>query len=74
MDVIPFFRFVGAIIAGGFMFFFLSLTLNELVSQTSAYSTGVYFFAMMTIFSLLPAVILFRSGINLVMKMQKRRF
>ena len=74
MDVIPFFRFVGAIIAGGFMFYFLSLTLTELVSMTSATSTGVYFFALMTMFSAIPAIILFRSGIRLVMGMQKRRF
>lgn len=72
MDVIPFFRFVGAIIAGGFTFYFFNLTLQELISQTSTYSTGTYFLALMTIFSLLPAVILFRSGIRLVMKMQKR--
>jgi len=71
MDVIPFFKFVAAIFLGGLTFYFFSLFLAGLMGMLPI--TSIYFNAMLAIFSGIPAVILFRSGIRLVMHMQKRR-
>ena len=72
MDIIPFFKFVAAIILGGITFYFFLMFLNEMISETG-YVPSAYFNAMMAIFTFIPAVILFRSGIKLIMHMQKKR-
>ena len=72
MDVIPFFRFVASIFLGGLTFFFFALFIDELLVEIP--TSGVYFNALMALFTGIPAIVLFRSGIKLVMHMQKKRF
>jgi len=63
---------VAAIILGGITFYFFAMFLNEMITETG-YVPTAYFNAMMSIFTFIPAVILFRSGIRLIMHMQKKR-
>jgi len=70
MDVIPFIRFVFAVIIFGLAFYFLDVTLVAFVSLVPF--EGDYASAMLSMWAILPAVVLFFAGIRLVMVMQKR--
>ena len=72
-DVIPYFRFVAALVVGGLTFYFFNLILVDSFTELSTPSS-VYWTALFTIFTYIPAVVLFRSGIRLIMYQQKRRF
>jgi hypothetical protein len=65
-------RLFASLIVGGFAFYFLNIMIQGLNGELS--TPGVYFLAMLSIFSFIPAIILFRSGISLIMDQQKRRF
>lgn len=73
MDVIPFLRFVAAIFIGGLSFYFFFLILFPEVNSILPVS-NIYFNAMLSICTGIPAAVLFRSGIKLIMHMQKRSF
>jgi len=70
MDFIPFFRFIASIIMFGISFYFLNLMLGAINSGIP--TVGVWFAALMFLWTLLPAVVLFASGVRLIMTMQKR--
>lgn len=72
-DVIPYFRFVAVIIIGGLVFYFLNLLLVETYTELSAPSS-VFWTAMLTLFTYIPAIVFFRSGFRLIMFQQKRRY
>ena len=70
IDIIPFARFIGAIICFGLAFYFLGLmvtALMELIAFEGSYAT-----ALVSLWTALPAVVLFFSGIRLIMVMQQR--
>ena len=72
MDIIPYVRFVAGIILFGLSFFFLDMMLTE-VMNTVPVPTNPMFFAMLWIFTAFPGIVLFSSGIRLIMVNQKRR-
>jgi len=70
MDIIPFARFLGAIICFGLAFYFLGLMVTiftDLIAFEGTYAT-----ALMSLWLALPAIVLFFSGIRLIMVQQKR--
>ena len=71
MDIIPYVRFIAGIILFGLSFFFLDMMLNTLM-ETVVTPTHVMFSAMLWLFSILPGIVLFSSGIRLIMVNQKR--
>lgn len=71
MDVIPFVRFVGAIICFGLAFYFMALTVSTFVDLLGNFD-GIYASILLRLWSALPAFILFFAGIRLVMVQQKR--
>lgn len=73
MDFIPFFRFVAAIVLGGLVFSFFNMILLGSFTGISL-PTSIYWSAMLTIFTYILAIVLFRNGIRLVMYQQKRRY
>lgn len=73
MDVIPYVKFTAAIFLGGLTFYFLNMFLQQGILSELSYTPSAYFNAMMAIFTGIPAVVLFRSGIKLIMHMQKKR-
>ena len=70
IDIIPFFRYIGAIILFGLCFYFLGLLVTALTDEITF--SGGYADAMLYMWAALPAVVLFFSGIRLVMVQQKR--
>lgn len=70
MNIIPYWRFFAVIICFGFTFYFLNLTFSELT--TAIPTTGAFFAAMLTLWSALPGIVLLRSGVKMVMTLQKR--
>jgi hypothetical protein len=72
-DVIPYFRFVAVIVIGGLVFAFFNMFLSGTFGDLTP-SGSVFWSAMLTIFTYIPAIIFFRNGIRLVMYQQKRRF
>ena len=70
MDFIPFARFIGAIICFGLVFYFLALIVIAFIDLIAF--EGSYASALLSLWAILPAVVLFFSGVRLVMVMQKR--
>jgi len=70
MDIIPFFRYLGAIIIFGLCFYFLALLITALTDIIPF--EGDYANAILTLWVALPAVVLLFSGIRLIMVQQKR--
>ena len=70
MDIIPFFRYVGALICFGMCFYILGTMLTGMTDLIPF--DGIYPSALMTLWMVLPAVVLFFGGIKLVMVQQKR--
>ena len=70
MNVTPYFRFLAAIILFGISFYFLN-DLMSLVTDELPIG-GAYFSALMFLWTALPAVVLFVSGIKLMITAQKR--
>ena len=70
MDIIPFFRYAGAIILFGLSFYFLNISYTTFRSFLSGDS---YFFpALHLLWTVLPGVVLLFAGIRLVMVMHKQ--
>jgi len=70
LDIIPFARFIGAILCFGLAFYFLALMVTAFIDLISF--EGAYAGALISLWTALPAIVLFFSGIRLVMVMQKR--
>jgi len=70
MNVIPFARFVLGIFVCGFVYYMLNLTVPFL--RTVFTITDAEFGLLFFIFGLVPGIILFGSGIRLIMIQQKR--
>jgi len=70
IDIIPFGRFIGAIICFGLSFYFLGLMITALTDLIPF--SGDNASALMSMWLALPAVVLFFSGVRLIMVMQKR--
>lgn len=70
MDFIPFFRFVAAIIVFGIMFYFLAIMITGVVDIITF--EGQYASVITILWGALPAVVLFTTGIRLIMVQQKR--
>ena len=70
MDMIPFARYVSAIIVFGIMFYFLAIVVTGLIELVTF--EGTYASVMLILWGGLPAVVLFFAGIHLVMVQQKR--
>jgi hypothetical protein len=69
IDIVPFFRFAAAIICFGLSFFFLGLMVTaftDLISFEGSYAT-----VLLSLWAILPAVVLLFSGIRLIMVKQK---
>ena len=75
LDIIPFFRYLGAIICFGLCFYFLGIMVTgllDMIPMTTTYVSSAYPNALMSMWAALPAVVLFFGGIRLVMVQQKR--
>jgi len=70
MDIIPFGRFIASVILGGLTFYIFNLILQEFMEMLSF--TGTYANILSILFAAIPAVIIFFSGIRLIMVQQKR--
>ena len=70
MDLIPFARFIGALICFGLAFYFLAMMITIFTDLIPF--EGLYASALMSLWLALPAIVLFFSGIRLVMVQQKR--
>jgi len=70
MNVTIYFRFVAAVTLFGISFYFLS----DFLDLTREYlpTSGTYFGALIFLWGILPAIVLFISGIRLVIAAQKR--
>jgi hypothetical protein len=70
MNVTIYFRFIAAIILFGISFYFL----NDFLGLTREYlpTSGSYFSALLFMWGILPAIVLFTSGVRLVIAAQKR--
>jgi len=71
MDLIPFARMIGGILCFGLSFYFLALMVTGLTDALTF--NGVYAEVLISLWLLLPAVVLLFSGIRLVMVQQKRK-
>jgi hypothetical protein len=72
-DVIPYFRFIAVLVIGGLVFYFFNMFLTGVFGDLTP-NGSVFWSAMLTIFTYIPAIIFFRNGIRLVMYQQKWRF
>ena len=72
-DVIPYFRFIAVLVIGGLVFALFNMFLSNTFTGLTP-TSSVFWSAMLTIFTYIPAIIFFRNGIRLVMYQQKRRF
>ncbi len=70
IDIIPFFRFIAAIIVFGLFFFFAGITITALMDVVPF--TGEWPAVLISLWGALPAVVLLFTGIRLVMVMQRR--
>ena len=70
MNITPYFRFIAAIILFGISFYFLDDFTGLLTGELPV--GGTYFSALLFLWSALPAVVLFTSGIKLVISTQRR--
>jgi len=71
MDFIPIFKFIASLIMFGLLMFIYNPVITFLHNDYP--TSGVYATAMFWIWGILAAVVLFGSGINLIMEMQRRK-
>ena len=70
IDIVPFFRYIAAIVVFGLSFYFFNVLftgLTDLIPFTGDYANSLLF-----MWAALPAIVLFFTGIRLLMVQQKR--
>jgi hypothetical protein len=72
MDVIPTSKLVIALIAFGFVFFFLNLAVNAIIQMLDLGNAGIYMVAAIWLFTNLPVVVVLGSALRYLMVQQKR--
>jgi len=70
IDLIPFFRYIAAIVVFGLSFYFFGILLVGLYTEMEF--GGTYAGILTSLWAALPAIVLFSAGIRLMMVQQKR--
>ena len=73
MDVIPYARFIGSIVLGGFMIYIFFNLMDMINAQPTFQITGVGYYAFFAIWHAIPFIIIVRETIHLFMSVQKRK-